>query len=173
MTSNKTEQNDKSTDWIRNIGWKWAILLILLAVWLVSPMFRSVQIESFTASLSSLANAAHNGNLAGDDPTYPLRISILYLMRFGVIQLLQALQEVSGTVGDWQFRVLMIGSLLVITSATCVIARRWAKVAIPASIAAILLTTGIVDSSFCFNDNLVSAAFVTVGLSLISPNRGW
>ena len=90
-------------------------------------------------------------------------MGIFYLLRLGVSLLLQFLQTVSGSVGDWQFRLLMIVSLVAIVSATCVIARRWAKVAIPASIASILLTTGVVDSSFYFSDNLVSAAFVTAG----------
>ena len=71
MTTNNTGQNDNSTDWIRTVGWKWTVLLIVLAAWLVSPMFTSVHGEQFSANISSLAIAAHDGNLAGDDPSYP------------------------------------------------------------------------------------------------------
>jgi hypothetical protein len=172
MTTNNTEQNANSSDWIRTVGWKWTILLIAVALWLISPMFTSVYPEGNFAAISYLAVAAHSGNLI-DNPGYASMAGPLYLLRLGVSLLLQLLQAISGSTGDWQFRVLMIVSLVTIASATCVIARRWAKVAIPASAAALLLTPGPIESSFIFNDNLISTAFVMVGLTLIAPDRRW
>ncbi len=131
--------------------------LILAALYLLSPLLTSVHVESFTAQIEIGAIAANAKQLDHANLLYPLHAEFFYLTRLGVVFLLQALMRIVGT-GDVAFRILAV-------------ARRHAPASLPALAAALLLTPGLIDLGFFFNDNVVSAAFGMLGLLLLPDGR--
>jgi hypothetical protein len=142
--------------------------LILLVVYMIWPVFHSVHPEGFTAQIQVAAAAANAGMLDKANVLYPMHAEYFYLTRIGVVLLLQALMALSGSLDDSVFRVLVMGSWVLLIVASMIFARQRANVGFWWSGAALLLTPGIVELAFSFSDNVVSAAFGILGLALLS-----
>jgi hypothetical protein len=143
----------------------------VLAVWLVSPILRAGHLEGYTANLKSIAIAANRGNLMGQDALVPILTEFLYYTRAGVVLLLRLIGAVFGEVGDAGFRGLVACSFVLLCLSSVVVARRWGGVSTWAALAAIVLTPGVVETSFFFNDNIISAALAVSALALVSRWR--
>ncbi len=145
-----------------------AILAGTLAAWLISPLFGACHLEGYTANLKAIAISANHGDAMGQDLVMPVLTEYLYYTRVGIVLLLRAIDILCGESGDWDFRALVMASFLLLAASCSVIARRWGGVSLWAALGAIVLTPGIVELGFFFNDNVVSAAFAIGALALVS-----
>jgi hypothetical protein len=146
-------------------------LLLLMVLYLLSPLLTSTHVENFTAQIEIGAIAANAKQLDQANLLYPLHAEFFYLTRLGVVFLLQALMRVVGT-GDIAFRILTAASFLLFAGTTLAVARRHAQAGLPALIAALLLTPGLAELGFYFNDNVVSASLGMLGLLLLPRADG-
>lgn len=146
-------------------------LLIAVCAWLLLPALTAVQVEGISAQLQSQSVIfARTGGISAHDPYLPLVTEYIFLKCPGVVDLLAWLQSTLGITGDSAFRSLTIVSLAVLLIASVWFARKQGNVGATAALAALILTPGIPDSAFFFNDNVVSAAFAALPLALIGPN---
>jgi hypothetical protein len=144
------------------------VLGVAIALWLASPVLWAGHLEEITANLKILAISADRGGVAGADTLSPLVSQYHYVTRLGVVLLLQAIDRLFGETGDAGFHALMVASWLIVLAASVYIARRWSRVGTPAIVAAIVVTPGIFESAFFFNDNMISAASALSALALVS-----
>ncbi|MGI9091325.1 MAG: ArnT family glycosyltransferase [Gemmatimonadaceae bacterium] len=144
----------------------------VLGIYLLSPALTSVHVEGFTAQIQIGAIAANAGLLNRANLLYPLHAEYFYLTREGVVFLLQPLMAAFGTTGDIVFRVMTGLSFALFVGSTVVIARRQARVGLLAVCAALLMTPGIAELPFYFNDNVVSVAFGMLGIALLPAIPG-
>ncbi|MBS0422261.1 MAG: hypothetical protein JSR66_31440 [Proteobacteria bacterium] len=146
-------------------------LLIAAGIWLLWPALTAVHVEGVSAQLQSQALIlARTGSISAHDPYLALVTEYIFLKCLGVVDLLALLQSALGMTGDSAFRLLTIASLAVLLIASVSFARRRGNVTIAAALAALILTPGIPDSAFFFNDNVVSAAFAALSLALARPD---
>ena len=150
------------------------ILLILAALWLLSPMLASTYVEAFVERLHSMALLLNRHQLALDDQTYPINTEFLYVTRLGMVQLMRLALAIFGENSLAGLRVLTISSFIALSWSSITFARRWSADSLGrhepvwALAAILILTPGIVEPSFFFADNLVSAAFAITALALVT-----
>lgn len=147
---------------------------LLLAAWLLSPMFTSTYVEAYMERLQTMAMLQPHGRLWLDDQAYPINTEFLYVTRLGMVELMRGCIAIFGASSLWGLRALTIGSFAVVTAACLAFSRRWAASethqATPWWPFAVflVLVPGIVEPSFFFADNLISAAFATAALALVT-----
>jgi len=144
-------------------------LVLLISAWLLLPALTATHVEGLSAQLQSQSLAFARGGIATHDPYLPLVTEFIFLKCPGVVDLLAWLQSTSGITGDSAFRVLTITSLLLLMIASISFAARQGRVGWVAALAAVILTPGVAESGFFFNDNVVSAAFAALSLALLRP----
>jgi hypothetical protein len=144
-------------------------LCISLGAYFLSPALTAVHVEGLSAQIQSLAVALARGGIASHDPYLPLVTEFIFLTCPGVVDLLAFLHVTLGIDGDAAFRLLTIVSLAVMLAAAVMFARNRGSVGKAAALAALILTPGVIESGFFFNDNVVSAAFAALSLALLTP----
>jgi hypothetical protein len=147
--------------------------LILLAAWLLWPVFFAQQLEGYSASLQAIAMMARRGDFMAQDLLYPRITEFLYYTRAGLIGLLRLIYTATGDIGDPAFRAVMIGSLAILLASCIIFARRVAGLPLWAIALALLLVPGVSECSFFFNDNLPSTAIVTAAIALIASRQSY
>lgn len=145
--------------------------LAALVLYLLSPALTAVHVEGFTAQIQLGAIAANAGLIDRANLVFPLQFEYFYLTKLGVVLLLQAMMRISGSTGDGVFRVLTALSFVLFVISTLAISRRHSRAGLLASGAALLLTPGLAELAFYFNDNVVSAASGMLGIALL-PRPG-
>ncbi len=143
---------------------------IIIALYLVSPSFTSTHFEVLSAQIHINAIAADEHRLGQANVLYPIHTEYFYLSRIGVVYLLRLFARIFGN-GDGAFRALIICSFAAYLAAAAIVARRYARVSLPAALAAMLMTPGILSLGFFFNDNLVSEASALLGLAVLPSLR--
>jgi hypothetical protein len=144
-------------------------LCIAFAAYLLSPALTAVHVEGFSGQIQSLSIALAGDGIASHDPYLPLITEFIFLTRSGVVDLLALLHLTLGIDGDRAFRILTIASLATLIAASVAFARSRGAVRIAAAFAAVILTPGLIETGFFFNDNIVSAAFACLALALLTP----
>jgi hypothetical protein len=147
-----------------------AVTLLLLAVYLLLPLFTATQVETYSAQVQIDAIAANEGLLARSNLLYPVHIEYFYTSRLGVVLLLQAMVAVFGP-GDSTFHLLVAGSFLLFCLASIRVAARFGGTVPWLAAVAFLLTPGLAELGFSFNDSVVSAALGMVAITLL-PGAG-
>ncbi len=155
---------------VRPVWLKWFLraAMILLALWMISPMLTSSYVEAYVARLQSMAILNHSGQIGLDDQAYPINTELLYVTRVGMVWLMQAGMWVFHSTSLWVLRVITIASLVLLAASSIVFARRWAKVPAWGVLACVVLTPGILEPSFFIADHLVSAALTCLALALVN-----
>jgi hypothetical protein len=148
------------------------VLLVGLGVFLALPVFNSVHLEGFSAQIQSIALALGTFGVSHHDTYQPLLTEFIFLTRQGVSELLLGINTVFGYTGDAGFRSLMIASVITILASGAMFARRWGNVGARLALAAMVLAPGIIESSFFFNDNIVSTAFASLAMAIVIPGAG-
>lgn len=151
-------------------GWAAGVLLILL--WMISPVLGAQHIEGYTANLKSAAIAANRGDPMGSDLLYPAVVEFIAFTRPGLVALLRLSDPLFARSGDLDFRVLMIASLALLLWASVAIAGRFGGVRPWQSLLAILLVPGVTEAAFFFNDNLPSTALAVAAMALVALRGG-
>lgn len=152
------------------LGWG---LALALASCLLSPALTSVHVEGFSAQIQSLALVlAQQGSIAGHDLARPVISQYLFLTRPGVVDILALADWLFGNTGDTGFRVLMVASLAVLLGASAMAARQMGGARLRLGLLACVLTPGLAELGFYFNDNLVSAAFSALAVGAVWQTGG-
>lgn len=146
------------------------VVFVVLAAWLVWPLFFATHPEGFTAQIQNAAAAADAGMIERSNLLYPQHAEYFYLTRLGVIYLLQGLMRIAGTTGDLVWKILTFASYLVFVATTLRIAKRWSGLGYWWGAAAFLLTPGYTELGFYYNDNVVSSALGLLAIVLL-PRR--
>jgi len=144
-------------------------LCISVGAYLLLPALGAVHVEGLSAQIQSLSGALNGGGIASHDPYLPLVTEFIFLTSPGVVDLLTLLHGTLGVSGDTSFRILTIGSLAALLAASVMFARSRGSVGKAAALAALILTPGVIDSGFFFNDNVVSAAFAALAMASLTP----
>src|SRR6201985_2888272 len=150
----------------------WLLLLVIIALYLVSPSFTASHFEVLSAQIHINAIAANDHRLGQANVLYPIHIEYFYLSRIGVVYLVQFFARIFD--GDNAFRAVIVCSFATYLAAAAVVARRYAGVSLLAGLLAMLITPGILSLGFFFNDNIVSEAAALLGLAVLpSLRRAW
>jgi hypothetical protein len=146
------------------------VLVSLLAAWFLWPIFTSVHLEGFSASLHVMAILLHRHGRAGlslADQGFPLTTEYLYLTRSGLVDALNWTITVTGLKGDGAFRLVILASMVAYVWSSLIVARRWSGDKLLLLFAVLVLTPGMVDIAFSFADNLPSAALAMMALACV------
>jgi len=144
----------------------------LLAAYLLSPALTSVHVEGFSGQIQSLSQALIHGGISSHDPYLPAITEFIFLTRAGVVDLLALLRTTLGLNGDVAFRMLTIVSLALLLASSVTFAGNRGSVRVVPAFAALVLTPGVIETGFFFNDNIVSAGFASLALACLSPAAG-
>lgn len=168
--SETSPNRDSRLDWISRKGTNqlFAGLGLLLCVYLIFPAFNSVHLEGFTAQTQSIALLKSVAPRVEHDPYLPLVSQFIYQTRSAVVDALSLVYGFFPNAGDRAYRGLVLVSLAVLLASSLVFARRWGNTLPLFALFALMLTPGIPETAFFFNDNIVSAAIATTALALIS-----
>lgn len=150
----------------RNRYRSWLALGLLLSAYLISPAMFSGHLEGFTAQTQSIAMLKAVDPSLQHDPYLPVVTQFIYQTRSGVVDLLSAIYRVVPDAGDYAYRALVLASLVMLVLASMVCAGRWGRMGWGWPFMALILTPGVVETAFFFNDNIVSAAFCTAALAV-------
>ena len=146
------------------------VLLSLLTAWFLWPIFTSVHLEGFSASLHTMAILLHTHGRSGlglADQGFPLTSEYLYLTRSGLVDALHWTIALTGLKGDAAFRLVILASMVVYVWSSLVVASRWSGEKRLLLFTVLLFTPGMVDVSFFFADNLPSAALAMTALACV------
>lgn len=144
------------------------VALVSLAAYLLAPALNSVQLEVLSAQIQSIALALGSFGLAHHDSAQPFATEFIFYTRQGVSELLFLLGRI-GIRGDAAFRLLTLCSLLAIMVSSIRFARDRGGADWRLAFASLLLTPGLVETAFYFNDNIVSAAFACAAMAIAAP----
>lgn len=143
-------------------------VFILLGLWMLAPAFTASYVEAYVVRLHSMAILLHRGVRLGlDDQAYPINTEFLYLTRIGMVELIRCGVLLFGELTIWSVRAPVLLSFVLLGAVGVRFGRRWAEEPWWALCAMIVLTSGILESSFFLSDNLPSAALATVALLLV------
>ncbi len=143
-------------------------LLLTGFAYLAFPMLFSVQIEGFSAQIDSIAFLKSINADIVHDPYLPIVTQFITETRSFVIVLLTYMYKIWDGVGEETFRFLTLASALTLITCSVLFAKVWTNLNWKYSLFAIMLTPGVIELGFYFNDNIVSAALAAISLLLIS-----
>lgn len=144
------------------------VLSGLLCFYLILPALTAVHLEGFTAQIESMAILMNRAPGVEHDPYLPLVSQFIYQTRSAVVDSLALIYKVFPHAGDLAFRGLVIASFMVLIASSVLFAIRWAPMSPVFPLLALVLAQGIPETAFFFNDNIISAAFASIALVLIS-----
>jgi hypothetical protein len=145
------------------------VLAAALGIYLIAPAFTAVHVEGFSAQIQSIALALGSVGIERHDTYQPALTEFIFYTRQGVSELLFLINRIFGYRGDAGFRALTVASLLAVLAASVRFAKVWGKADARLALAALLLTPGLIETGFFFNDNIVSAAFACAAMAALLP----
>jgi Dolichyl-phosphate-mannose-protein mannosyltransferase len=143
-------------------------IILLFCAYLAWPAFNAVHLEGFTAQTESIAMLKSRASEVAHDPYLPLVTQFIFQTRSAVIDILSIVYKIFPAAGDLAFQGLVLISFILLILASIIFAKRWGGTPPIVALLALMLAPGIPESAFFFNDNIVSAAFSTIALALIS-----
>ncbi|MDB5686540.1 MAG: hypothetical protein JWR77_1129 [Rhizorhabdus sp.] len=144
------------------------LLLLLFGGYLLLPILTSTHVELMSAQILINAIASGENRLEYANLLYPIHTEYFYITRVGTVKALEYIARVVGT-GDIAFRILIVTSFAAYVTASLCAARRHSTISVKAMLTAMLLTPGIAELGFSFNDNVGSAAAGMIALALLPP----
>lgn len=141
---------------------------LLLCVYLVLPALHAVQLEGFTAQTESIAMLMSRAPGVAHDPSLPLVSQFIYQTRSAVVDTLGLIYQLFPTAGDRAFQAMVLTSFIALVAASVGFAKRWSNLPTVFPLFALILTQGIPETAFFFNDNIISAALAALALVLLS-----
>lgn len=162
--------NNAAPVWRR--GWP-AVLLTIAAIWLLSPLTAIQHVEGFSATIDSLAlHLVQDGSLRPYDRVFPFNLEFFATSRAGAIAALSGLHAVAPGAGDGAFKLLVVVGLLLLAVGSMQVIRVWTGTGWLAAGAALVLMPGVFESSFIYNDNVLSSGLAATSLALLLSPRG-
>lgn len=153
---------------------RWLVVLLSLVMcgYLLSPVLYSTHLEGFTAQSESIAYLQAMSPGVQHDPYLPSVSQFIYQTRSGLIDLLSLIYRLLPDAGDRAYQFVVLSSLVLLLLSSAWFAKRLAGVPVGFALVAMILTQGIPESGFFFNDNIVSAALAASTLALVASNTG-
>jgi hypothetical protein len=145
-----------------------ASLVVLLCFYLIWPAFHAVHLEGYTAQVQSIALLKSLAPGLEHDPSLPLVSQFIYQTRSAVIDILTIIYRIFPESGDMAFRGMVVVSFALLLISSMIFAKRWGGISPIFAFFALVLTPGIPETAFFFNDNIVSAAFASMAIAIIS-----
>lgn len=145
---------------------------LLLCVYLLWPAVHAVHLEGFTAQTQSLAMMRSFAPGVEHDPYLPLVSQFIYQTRSAVVEGLALIYQFFPRAGDLAFQAMVLTSFIVLMAASIAFATQWARLPVVFALFALVLTQGIPETAFFFNDNIVSAALACGALVLVGARSG-
>jgi hypothetical protein len=152
----------------QRIDLRLAMFGLFICVYLIWPSFGAVHVEGFSAQIESIALLKSYAPQLEHDPYLPLITQFIFETRSAVIDLLAMIYKLFPNAGDVAFQGLILASFMLLLYSSVVFAKRWGNVPVLFGLFALILTQGIPETAFFFNDNMVSAAFAVFALSIIA-----
>lgn len=143
-------------------------IAFLLCAYLVRPALNAVHLEGFTAQTESLAIMKSRSPAIEHDPYLPLVSQFIYQTRSAVIDTLSLIYTFIPSAGDFAFHALVLASFVLLIISSTVFASRWGGIPPALGVFALVLTQGIPETAFFFNDNIISAALAITSIAFIS-----
>jgi hypothetical protein len=141
---------------------------MLFCLYLIWPAFSAVHLEGFTAQTQSIALLKSQKPFLEHDPYLPLVSQFIYQTRSAVVDALSLIYRVAPNASDSAFQILVLFSFILLIGSSIAFARRQGNVSATFGFFALILTPGIPETAFFFNDNIVSAGLAVAALAVIS-----
>jgi hypothetical protein len=145
--------------------------LAAIAAWLLHPALTAVHVEGFSASIVSLALHLAAGDISAYDAVFPANLEFFGLSRLGTVLSVAAVVQAFGVSGEWAMRITMWAGFVALVIASCVLVRRWTGASGALAAAPLVLLPGVFESTFFYNDNVLSSAFAVGALAIVASSR--
>ena len=146
-------------------------LIALIAGWLLWPALNPVHVEGFSASVVALGLHVAQGTVADFMPFAAFDADYFGLTKLGVVLGVDLLSPILG--GDGAMRLIMIVSFVVFVAASADLVRRWTSARWIVIAFVLVLTPGVAESAFFYNDNVPAAALTALALAVLNRARSW
>ncbi len=144
-------------------------LVAAVAAWLAVPALFIPYSEGFQPQVVLNAYALAQGDLRLGDMLYPFNGRFFLLTRLGTTLAVLGLQRLGDLSGLAAFRLLGIGSLLVLVGVLLALLRRVYRVGAARALLCCVLFPPVFESAYLPNDNMPSAALACLALLLFWP----
>ena len=136
------------------------------AFWYSLPVFSMAYTEGFEPTIVLSAHAMQRGNLNLADAVYPFNGRFFLLTRLGASLVLFQLERVFPLTGLDLFRLLTVGSLVIIVGTIVALLWRIARIPAALSIFCCILFPPVFESAYLPNDDMLSGALVCIAVFL-------
>jgi hypothetical protein len=162
-----SDQTAQARAWGKRIGAAVSTVLVsAVAAWFALPAFFIAYSEGFQPQIVINAHALALGDLRFSDTLYPFNGQFFLLTRLGTSLAVLGLQRLGNLSGLSAFRLLGIGSLLVLVGALLTLLWRVYRVGPARALLCCVLFPPIFESAYLPNDNMPSAALACLALLL-------
>jgi hypothetical protein len=141
---------------------------MLFCLYLIWPAFSAVHLEGFTAQTQSIALLKSQKPFLEHDPYLPLVSQFIYQTRSAAVDALSLIYCVAPNATDSAFQILVLLSFILLVGSSIAFARRYGNVSTTFGFFALILTPGIPETAFFFNDNIISAGLAVAALAVVS-----
>ncbi|MDR3513046.1 MAG: hypothetical protein P4L73_15520 [Caulobacteraceae bacterium] len=145
-----------------------AVVLAAAALWLFSPMLTPAHVEGFTASIGSIALHMTHDQLANYDRLFPFNLQFFAFSRLGTNLFVALLVGPLGLPAEWALRLAMWIGFVCLAGGSYVLVRRWTEAPPLQVLLVMVLTPGLAETGFFYNDNMLSAGLATLSLALLT-----
>lgn len=145
-----------------------AAALAVAALWLAWPMFSPVHVEGFTASIGSIALHLGHDRLANYDRLFPFNQQFFGFSRLGTNLFVALLAGPLGLPVECALRATMGLGFVCLSGGSYVLVRRWTKAPPLVALLVMVLTPGLVEAGYYYNDNMLSAGLATLSLAVLA-----
>lgn len=148
------------------------IVLVLLGIYLLYPALTPVHIEGFTASIVSIAMHLRDGDISAYDRLHGANLEFFVLSRLGTNVFVEFLLRAFSLSAEHALRLMMWIGGVMLAIGSFPLVRRWADSRTGAAlvVTSLLLLPGISDSTFFYNDNVISAGLAVVALAVAAAS---
>ncbi|MGI9089850.1 MAG: hypothetical protein ACR2GG_01965 [Gemmatimonadaceae bacterium] len=149
----------------------WGVL-VALAVYLLFPALTPVHIEGFTASIVSIALHLRDGNIGAYDRLHGANLEFFALSRLGVNLFVEFFSRTFHVSAEQALHLMMWIGGVILAIASFPLIRKWADCGTGAALIffSLLLLPGISESTFFYNDNVISAGLTVAALAVAAAS---
>lgn len=142
------------------------VLVGAVAAWFALPALSVAYSEGFQPQVAINAHALALGDLRLGDTLYPFNGQFFLLTRLGTSLAVLGLQRLGDLSGLAAFRLIGVGSLLLLLGTLLTLLRRVQRVGLARALLCCILFPPIFESAYLPNDNMPSAALACLALLL-------